>query len=204
MLFLIYINDLVDSIDTDITITLFADDTKLSLIYNNLNDRDKLQSAINKFYNWSVLWQLENSAKKLFSLTLCKVTIPTYYVNDARISYCSSYIDLGININDNLYFKKHIGLCCTRGRVNVQSTQKWEVNNLFVQSIFQFCAVNFSILNKNICIILINLWRHYVIQCEEFTDIVTLLSTTRSPITTDCGVIYRKEAIMKQLSSEIS
>ena len=28
--------------------------------------RDKLQSAINKFYNWSVLWQLENSAKKSF------------------------------------------------------------------------------------------------------------------------------------------
>ena len=66
LLFLIYINDLVDSIDTDITINLFADDTKLSLIYNNLNDRDKLQSAINKFYNWSVLWQLENSAKKYF------------------------------------------------------------------------------------------------------------------------------------------
>ena len=64
LLFLIYINDLVDSIDTDITINLFADDTKLSLIYNNLNDRYKLQSAINKFYNWSVLWQLENSAKK--------------------------------------------------------------------------------------------------------------------------------------------
>ena len=66
LLFLIYINDLVDSIDTYITINLFADDTKLSLIYNNLNERDKLQSAINKFYNWSVLWQLENSANKSF------------------------------------------------------------------------------------------------------------------------------------------
>ena len=99
---MIYINDLVDSIDTDITINLFADDTKLSLIYNNLNDRDKLQSAINKFYNWSVLWQLENSAKKSFYLTLGKVTIPTYYVNDARISCCSSYIDLDITIDYNL------------------------------------------------------------------------------------------------------
>ena len=67
LLFLIYINDLVDSIDTDITINIFADDTKLRLIYNNLNDRYKLQSANNKFYNWSVLWQLENSAKKSFS-----------------------------------------------------------------------------------------------------------------------------------------
>ena len=64
LLFVIYINDLVDSIDTDITINLFADDRILSLIYNNVNDKDKLQQAINTFYNWSVLWQLENSAKK--------------------------------------------------------------------------------------------------------------------------------------------
>ena len=79
----------------------------------------------------------------------------------------------------------------------MQSTQKWEVNNLFVQSIFQFCAVN-------IFIILLNFWRHYIrfITCGEFPDIVTLLSTIRSPIATDCGVIYRKETIMKHLSSE--
>ena len=54
------------------------------------------------------------------------------------------------------------------------------------------CAVNFSILIKNICIIIIK-FRHVIcIPCGEFPDIVTLLSTIRSPITTDCGVIYRK------------
>ena len=36
----------------------------------------------------------------------------------------------------------------------------------------------------------------------EFPDIVTLLSTIRSPITTDCGVIYKKDTIMKHLSYE--
>ena len=45
---------------------------------------------------------------------------------------------------------------CIRGGANVQSTQKWDVNNLFVQSIFQFCAVNFFILSNNICTIQIN------------------------------------------------
>ena len=34
-----------------------------------VNDRDKLQLAINKLYNWFVLWQLEYSEKKSFSLT---------------------------------------------------------------------------------------------------------------------------------------
>ena len=53
-------------------------------------------------------------------------------------------------------------------------------------------------------IILINLWRQYVenMHIIQFPDIVTLISTRRSPITTDCGVIYRKYTIMKYLSSE--
>ena len=44
------------------------------------------------------------------------------------------------------YVAKHRGVVAhySRGRDNVQSTHKWEVNNLFVQLIFQFCAVNFS------------------------------------------------------------
>ena len=60
------------------------------------------------------LWRLEKSANKSFSLTLGKVTIPTYYVGDARISYCSSYIDVCITIDDNLYFKTHLVVCCTK------------------------------------------------------------------------------------------
>ena len=35
LLFLIYINDLVDNIDTDITINLLADDMKLGQYYGN-------------------------------------------------------------------------------------------------------------------------------------------------------------------------
>ena len=40
------------------------------------------------------------------------------------------------------------------------------------------------------------------IPCGEFPDIVTLLSIQRSPITTDRGVLHRKETIMKNISSE--
>ena len=70
LLFLIFINNLVDSIDNNININLFADDTKLSLISNNINGRIKLQGVIDQFYNWSITWQLENSAHKSACLTL--------------------------------------------------------------------------------------------------------------------------------------
>ena len=88
-----------------------------------------------------------------------------------------------------------------RGRANVQSTQKCEVNNLFVRSLFQLWQ---SILSNNICIFIINFWRQYIrcIPCGVFLDIIILPSTRRSPITTDCGIIYRKQTIINHLSSE--
>ena len=48
------------------------------------------------------------------------------------------------------------------------------------------------------------MWSHYVryIPCGKFRDIVKLLSKIRSPKATDFGVIYRKDTIMKHLSSE--
>ena len=49
LLFLICINDLVYSIDDDININIFADDTKLYLISNNINNIFKLQRAIDQF-----------------------------------------------------------------------------------------------------------------------------------------------------------
>ena len=70
LLFLIYINDLVEVIDKDISINLFADDTKLSFISNDIDHRYKLQHNIDKFYEWSNSWQLENAAKKSAALTL--------------------------------------------------------------------------------------------------------------------------------------
>ena len=63
LLFLIYINDLVEVIDKDISIILFADDTKLSFISNDIDYRYKLQHNIDTFYEWSNSWQLENAAK---------------------------------------------------------------------------------------------------------------------------------------------
>ena len=65
LLFLVYINDLVEVIDKDISINLFADDTKLSFISNDIDHRYKLQHNIDKFNEWSNSWQLENVAKKI-------------------------------------------------------------------------------------------------------------------------------------------
>ena len=38
--------------------------TKLNFISNDINHRYKLKNNIDKFYEWSNSWQLENSAQK--------------------------------------------------------------------------------------------------------------------------------------------
>ena len=89
LLFLIYINGLVEVIDKDISINLFADDTKLSCISNDINHRYKLQYNIDKFYEWSNSWKLENSAKKSTSLTLGTTNKPLYTINNSKLSIIS-------------------------------------------------------------------------------------------------------------------
>ena len=102
-LFLIFINDLVDSIDTVINSNLFPDDTKLSLISNNINDRIKLQIAIDQFYNWTIIWQLENAAHKTACLTLGQALVTNFTINNNTILNCILYKDLGINFVKSLF-----------------------------------------------------------------------------------------------------
>ena len=106
LLFLIYINDLVEVIDKDMSINLFADDTKLSFISNDIDHRYKLQHNIDNFYEWS-------NSKKSAALTLGNTIKPLYIINNVSIVNCRSYRDLGITFDPSLHFSEHIGVCCT-------------------------------------------------------------------------------------------
>ena len=53
ILFLIFINDLPDCVDS--ICTIFADDTKN---YNSSEEHDVMQRDVNALQNWSNLWQL--------------------------------------------------------------------------------------------------------------------------------------------------
>ena len=97
-------------IDKDISINLFADDTKLSFISNDIDHRYKLQHNIDTFYEWSNSWQLENAAKKSAALTLGNTNKPLYTINNVSIVNCRSYRDLGIKFDPSLHFSEHIGV----------------------------------------------------------------------------------------------
>jgi len=63
LLFLIYINDLDDSVCS--RVLKFADDTKLFSVVSNANDIDRLQADLRHLCNWSQDWQM------LFNVDKC-------------------------------------------------------------------------------------------------------------------------------------
>ena len=65
VLFLIFINDLPDTIDASVRI--FADDTKIYSKIENRNDQNKLQENLSRLEQWAHTWQMRFHPQK------CKV-----------------------------------------------------------------------------------------------------------------------------------
>ena len=109
MLFLIYINDLLDGISS--SGKLFADDSKIYRRIINQLDRDILQEDLVKLQEWSRKWLLE------FNESKCKVmhisirnTNPKYdyHFNDITLEESMLEKDLGIYVTPNWKSSAHV------------------------------------------------------------------------------------------------
>ena len=68
VLFLVYINDIVDLFEnTNVCTKLYADDIKIYLEITCDTDHATLQDSTNKIYSWSNTWQLKLASNKLAS-----------------------------------------------------------------------------------------------------------------------------------------
>ena len=111
ILFVLFINDLPDDILS--SIVMFADDTKLWSKVNNTEDRAALQFDIDKLATWSNDWQLSFNADKCKSLHLGHNNHEYQYstpstVTRKPIEKTNLEKDLGVNIDVQLKFSKHI------------------------------------------------------------------------------------------------
>ena len=64
VLFIIYVNDICSLAPADVRIKLFADDTKLYSIFNDVVTPDTLQSCLTAIIEWPDHWQLKLSPSK--------------------------------------------------------------------------------------------------------------------------------------------
>ena len=122
LLFLLYVNDVVDIFDINVTCKLYADDLKLYTVIGNSNPASPLNVAHEKLTDWALKWQLSVNTEKCKILHLGKQPSPSVYSLDNTEIQASNFInDLGVDIDSCLKFDHHISRIIARAyqRINL-------------------------------------------------------------------------------------
>ena len=121
LLFIIYINDMVQQVSDCSKINLFADDIALYRIIYSPSDYDKLQFDINAVSSCLTSKYLSLNARKCCCLLLSRkrslsIPIPTLTLGDDPLAQVDSYRYLGVLITSNLVWSTHIMNICNKTR----------------------------------------------------------------------------------------
>jgi len=117
LLFLIYLNELIDSMESKgcgVTIKLFAGDAKIYAEIIDIRDVEKLQRALDLLDKWVELWQLTIATYTCFILTISKipscvlVSGNEYRIDDCILRSVASCQDLGLNVSCDLSTREHV------------------------------------------------------------------------------------------------
>ena len=111
LLFLIYINDLVDNLVCDPH--LFADDTFLLDIFKNeMASAIRVNRDLAVIHDWGITWKVDFNPIKTYCMIVCKKTRRTNYpdltFNNSPIVRTDSHKHLGLTITHNFLWSEHI------------------------------------------------------------------------------------------------
>ena len=114
ILFLIYINDLDNSITSNVL--KFADDTKLFRKVNTDGDKQHLQNDLDRLVKWSEKWQM------LFNFGKCKCLHTghgnlnvNYKMGDTVLGTTVKEKDLGVTISADMKVSEQCGIAASKG-----------------------------------------------------------------------------------------
>ena len=108
LLFLMYINDMVEELSESTNIALFADDAKIYSKIKSSNDHQALQRNLSKLEDWSNLWKLKFNSNKCKVLRRVLKHDSVYRMNDEILENVTSFNDLGVLIIKDLDWQAHI------------------------------------------------------------------------------------------------
>jgi len=182
LLFLIFINDLTDMFDSDITPKLYADDLKLySTIYSSA-DSTQLQQNLIKLVEWSKTWQLDISVNKCFVLhvgsrfRLNRIQQQPYFIGDKQLLVCDTVKDLGVTVDGQLKFSQHIRLI-----VNKAFTKSYLIYKCF-QSRFPTTLIKaYTVYVRPILEYCSSVWSPYIKKDINLIESVQRRYTKRIP-----------------------
>jgi len=111
LLFLIFINDLVDLFGSNLCVKLFADDVKIYVSIGDVNNIDTLQTGLTALCAWASTWQLTISVGKCAVLHLGKNnSLHSYSINAVVLPSVTEIRDLGVMMDSKLSFSAHYSL----------------------------------------------------------------------------------------------
>ena len=114
-LFLFYINDMPDNIDS--SVRLFADDTIVYAAMKSSSDNKMLQQDLDKLAHWERQWSMEFHPDKCEVIPITRKKKPQYNkytLNGHTLKITDSAKYLGVNINADLTWNKHIDTITTK------------------------------------------------------------------------------------------
>ena len=114
-LFLLYINDLPDTIDSQVR--LFADDTVLYRTIKSDTDHHRLQTDLDKLTEWAIAWDMQFHPDKCLVMNISKKRHPskfTYSLHSTDLKTTDTAKYLGITISQDMKWTKHITQTCSR------------------------------------------------------------------------------------------
>ena len=140
LLFLIYINDLPENLNS--LIKLFADDTSLfSMVHDPTLSTKILNDDLSRISEWAHRWKMlfnpditKQAQEVIFSRKNTKNDHPIVYFNEAPVVHINCQKHLGVHLDEKLNFNHHIK----------ESFTIVSVPLLFSVCLFFFCFLHFS------------------------------------------------------------
>ncbi|KAK3101624.1 hypothetical protein FSP39_004973 [Pinctada imbricata] len=141
ILFLIYINDIVQDINS--SIKLFADDTTLYVIVDSpASAANSLNNDLDTIHAWSLKWLVDFSPDKtevmIFSKKRAPSQHPSLFLNDTCLTEVPSHRHLGLTFSSDLSWDTHIHNAIGKviPKLNIMRKLKFRLDRFSLQQIF--------------------------------------------------------------------
>ena len=177
ILFILFINDITQTLNNPVCCKLFADDVKLYSIVDTDMTNNPLQEGLNRIFLWSQLWQLPINQVKCNVLQIANQQDERqkYTLNGHVIKYLHSTRDLGIEVDSSLKFSSHVDNVVTknqrlgilfRGFSTRHSDFLLRAYKTYIRPILEYCS---------------SIWSPYLIKDIDKLERVQRFFTRRLP-----------------------
>ena len=141
LLFLIYINDIVNDINSNIR--LFADDTSLYLIVEDPETAaDLMNSDLEKIHQWAQSWLVNFNPNKTEQMIISRKAVPPRHpnleMNNVDIQKVDSHKHLGLIINKTCSWYEHILDITAKAwkRINILRSLMYKLDRKTLETVY--------------------------------------------------------------------